>query len=398
MKKNFTLLSLALKNLRRKPLRSLILVVSIGLMVSSLVFFLSFVIHVNSTVKRAADRLGADILIVPTGSRSYAEDVLLENKIKTFYMDREILERVKRIKGIETITPQTYLTTMPALCCSVPEAVIIAFDQKTDFVIKPWLQKKIQRPLNKGEAIAGHESAFSIRVGLMEVDTTLLGNTFKILGVLDKTGTGLDNAVLISDENIPDIIFKGTGKIKPGQISIIFARVEKGYDPYEVGRSIDDSIIEVDAVARKDIGKNILNTLTGIRSIFSVSLILVGVLSLFLTWSVFSAVANERAREIGIMKAIGANESHIIRFMLTEVLILGAAGSIFGILSGGLAFFAFQKGFAILKNFPVDFSLINILTITLTGLVLGTGICIAGSIAPVFRMKNLEPLLVIKES
>ena len=105
--KRFTLFSFAVKNLSRKPLRTGILVVAITLFVSAFVFALSFVIRVNSSIKIATERLGSDLLIVPTGSRSAAEDILLENKIKSFYMDKSLIEKGRNIEGIGDITYQT---------------------------------------------------------------------------------------------------------------------------------------------------------------------------------------------------------------------------------------------------------------------------------------------------
>ncbi len=137
MTKKFTIFSLAIKNLKRKPLRTTILVVAICLLVSVLVFALSFVRRVDSSIKITSDRLGADLLIVPTGSRAAAEDVLLENKVKTFYMDKGIIGRVKNIKGIDLVTYQTYLATITGVCCDVPESIVVAFNQDSDFVIKP---------------------------------------------------------------------------------------------------------------------------------------------------------------------------------------------------------------------------------------------------------------------
>ena len=99
MKDSFTLFSFAKRNLRRKPLRTAVLVISIGILVSALVFVLSFVRRVDSVIKVTSDRLGADIIIVPSGSRSAAEDILLENKVKTFYMDKGLVEKVAQIRG-----------------------------------------------------------------------------------------------------------------------------------------------------------------------------------------------------------------------------------------------------------------------------------------------------------
>lgn len=62
-------------------------------------------INVSSSIRKTSERLGADILVVPSGIRGAAEDVLLENKARPFYMYKAIIERVKGIKGIDVVTP-----------------------------------------------------------------------------------------------------------------------------------------------------------------------------------------------------------------------------------------------------------------------------------------------------
>jgi len=396
MTKEFTLFSLALRNLKRKPLRSGILIIAIGLLVAVLVFALSFVKRVDSGIKITSDRLGADLLIVPTGSRGVAEDVLLENKVKTFYMDKGIIEKVKVIDGIEKVTDQTYLATITGACCDIPESVVVAFNQDTDFVIGPWLSKSLNRRLQKGEAIVGSESAFNINIGLTEVDTVLFGNMFKMIGILEKTGTGLDTAIFIDEENIADILKNGKADLKPGQTSVIFAKVKKGTDPYMVAGRIEDSIIEVDVMARKDIGKNLITALKDINRIFSVTVLLVSILSAFLAWSVFSAIANERSREVGIMRAIGAKETHIVKLFLLEVFVVGSIGSILGILSGTTVSLLLGKSFTMLKSLSTGLSIPERIYIALISFVFGSGICILGALSPIRRVKKMEPLVVIK--
>lgn len=397
MTKEFNLFSLAIKNLKRKPLRSGILVFAIGLLVSVLVFALTFVRRVDSSIKITSDRLGADLLIVPSGSRGAAEDVLLENKVKTFYMDKGIIDKVRNIEGIDKATSQTYLATIVGACCDVPESVVVAFNQDTDFLIGPWLKKSLNRQLQKGEAIVGSQSAYNIRVGLTEVDSVLFGNLFKMVGVLEKTGTGLDTAIFIDEGNIGDILKNGSAVLKPDQISAIFVRVQKGFDPYKVAGKIEDAIIEVDAVARKDIGKNLIAALRDINRIFSMTVVTVSLLSVFLVWAIFSAIANERSREVGIMRAIGARKDHVVRLFFIEVLIVSSIGSILGILTGTALSFMLSNSFTILRNLSNDIQVIDRILISGICLLAGTAICIAGALSPIQRIKKLEPLLAIKE-
>ncbi len=397
MAESFTLFTLAAKNLRRKPLRTAVLIVSIGMLVSALIFILSFVRRVDSIISATSDRLGADVIVVPSGSRGAAEDVLLENKVKSFTMPGTVLEKLRNVKGIDAFTEQTYLVTITGQCCDVPETVVVAFNQDTDFIIKPWLSKKLGRRLQKGEAIVGHESALNISVGLTEVEGVLFGNVFRMTGVLEQTGTGLDTAIFIDQSNIEDILMKGRTVLKPGQVSIVFIKVKKGVDPTAVANEIEDSIIEADAVARKDIGRSILATLRDLNRIFLVSVILITLLSVFLVWVVFSAIANERAREIGIMRALGAREGHISRLFLIEVIGIGVAGSILGVIAGTAVSIIVIKKFMLLKTVTSDITIFDRTVIALVSLLAGTAFCTAGALSPIQRLKRLEPLLAIKE-
>lgn len=397
MRDNINLLKIAKKNLRRKPLRSFVLALSISLLVSIFVFSLSFVLNVSFSIRKTSERLGADILIVPAGTRGTAEDVLLENKAKPFYMDRNIMNRLKEIKGIEMVTSQTYLVTLTGLCCDVPETVVVAFNQDSDFIVSPWLKERLKRRLRRGEAIAGNESFLNINLGLMEIDSVLFGNTFRIVGSLDKTGTGLDNAIFISDENVEDIIKNGKVDVKPGQISIIFAKVKKGYDPYKVSRDIEDNIVEVDTIARRDIGKNLVNSLRDINSIFVLSLIISTILSIFLTWAVFSAIVNERTREVGIMRAMGAKTRHVAGLFLIEVLLISTIGSIAGIASGTLLSLSLSKSFNILKTLSTELTVLQRVLIGLFSFFAGSAISVTGALPPIWRVKRVDLLSITKD-
>ena len=126
MNNRLTLTTLALRNLRRRPLRTTILVAALSLMVTALVFALSFILRVNASIQLTSERLGADLLIVPEGARGSAEDILVENRATSFYMDRSLVDRVRMIKGVDAVSFQTYLVTLTGLCCSVPSSMVVA--------------------------------------------------------------------------------------------------------------------------------------------------------------------------------------------------------------------------------------------------------------------------------
>jgi len=347
-------------------------------------------------MERAANRLGADVLVVPVGARYYADEALLETKIRVFYMDRSNVEKVKNVEGVDKVSYQTYLTTIYGLCCTVPPATVVIFDQDTDFVVNVWLKKALGRRLGKGEVIVGREAYENL--GLLDVSRSMLfGVTFDIVGVLEKTGTGFDNAIFMSEENSDAIISKGKAGLKHDQISLIFVKVKEGFDPYEVSRKIEGNIVEVDTVERSDMGKRIISTFKDINKVFLMTIILCSLLSSFLAWTIFSAIVNERIREVGIMKALGARGSQIVIMFLLEVVILGLAGSLLGTGLGTYLSLSMPKIFSLLKDMSSTLTLADRAGIIFSGLIAGTGICMIGALSSIIRMKNLEPHTVIKE-
>jgi putative ABC transport system permease protein len=389
--------SVALKNLKRKKFRTGVLIFAIALLVSLLIFAISFSVSVASSLKRASDRLGADLVVIPVGARGYAEEFLLESKNTSFYMPMSIIEKVRKIEGIKRLTYHTYLSTISGLCCDVPPTRIVAFEPKTDFIIKPWLQKAIGRELQVGEAIAGAITSENLGLGLLDVEATIFENRFKLVGVLEKTGTGLDNALFMTEENLKNIIASGKSPLKQGEISIIFTKLEKGYDPDYVGKVLEGEIPEVDVMARSDMGAKFITILADINKIFLLTTILASILTTFLVWAIFSAIANERSKEIGIMRALGAKESHIVHLYLIEVTVLGLLGSIMGALAGTHLSTLLADKFSLLKNISAGLTGGQQTLIALVGLLVGTIICISGAMMPINRIKKLEPLLVIKE-
>ena len=389
--------SVALKNLKRKTFRTGVLVFAIALLVSLLIFAISFTVSVASSLKKSSERLGADLIVVPVGARGFAEEFLLESKNTSFYMPVSIIDKVRKIEGIEALTYQTYLSSISGLCCDIMPTRIVAFDPATDFIIKPWLQKSLGRPLRIGEAIAGAGTSENLGLGLLDIEATIFNNRFKIVGELEKTGTGLDHALFMTEDNLKNIIESGKSPLKKGEISIIFTKLKKGYDPDLVGRILEGEIPEVDVVARSSMGEKFISTLADINKIFLLTTLLASVLTTFLVWAIFSAIANERSREIGIMRALGAKESHIVKLYLIEVLVLGIFGSIIGVLVGTYLSALLAGSFSLLKNISAGLTHGQQSLIALVGLAVGTVICVVGAMVPVNRIKKMEPLLVIKE-
>ena len=91
-----TLKRLPLENLKRKPLRTIALIVVAACL--SAVFFGGALISMNLSrgLKSMRERLGADIMVVPQGTNTKAEALLTNGGSSTFYFTNNIEDLVKR--------------------------------------------------------------------------------------------------------------------------------------------------------------------------------------------------------------------------------------------------------------------------------------------------------------
>jgi putative ABC transport system permease protein len=385
---------LARQNVKRKPFRSFVMVISICFLVTLTIFAISFITNVNKSLEKTSDRLGADIIVVPSGARTIAEEFLLESKKKSFYMDMDVVDKIKSLEEVEKATFQIYLKTIPGACCDVQEAQVVVFDPEKDFIVRPWLEES-GIELKKGEYIIGHGSYEDFRLGLIEA-RTLFNKEFTTGGVLEETGTGMDYSIFIGLEDFEEIL-KESQPVEPGKISAVFVRLKEGYKSRLVGRKIDGLFPEVDAIARGDIGEDIKRDLTDINKIFTLSVFYSAVFSIFLAWAIFSAIVNERRREIGLMRAMGAKRNHIFKLFLAEAALIGGTGGLLGMVVGNILVNRMAEDFSLLENLSQALDANTRVMISIMGLLIGTFVCVFGAFFPVARVGSIEPLDAIKE-
>jgi len=390
----FSIAAIAWKGVTRKLFRNVVLVLAVALLVALLVFALLFNRAVTEDIEAAAQKLGADIVLVPSEAKGNAEEFILESKIKSFYMDKFVFESVSDLPEIKDATYHVYLNTLSSGCCSIDEGQVIAYDQDHDFVIKPWLEVGPPK-LASGEVYVG--SYVYDFLGLINT-ASLFGQGVKVVGHLQKTNTGLDHGVFMRLDDLDKISESAMGNYKHGNISIIFLKLKEGSNTDKVVSDIRKINPAIGVMTRGDIGAGVRNTLKDITRVFSITILISATLAVLLAWSTFTAMANERRREVGILRAIGARRSHIMRIFLLEATIISGLGGLIGV----------ALGHALIRYLAGDFNLLTKLgaisalnagtmLLSLVALVAGVGVCLIGAAMPTIRLARMEPLLAIKE-
>ena len=310
--------SISVKNISRNTLRSAIIILSAIFITFVVSFTLISSSLVKSTIKTMSEKFGADVIIVPKGSGVEANEFLFLKEMRTFYMDKNIYYKIKEEFGdeIDAITYQVWLVTLPALCCGVADVQVIAIDPKTDFIVKPFLEKKVE--LKPGTAYAGHEAWLNILGGLIET-AVLYKKEFKIVDKLEKTGTGLDYALYISMDDFVKIAKENPYiKVKPNQVSVIFIKLKENVNKKEFVKKLKERFSNVEILTKSDLGRNLRKTVEGISSSIILVTLVILPLSLFVVMNLIFITVNERKKEIGILKALGASNKSIMKIFMIE--------------------------------------------------------------------------------
>ena len=379
------------KNLVRTPYRTTVLLVAVAALSALLAFALLFNHAVQSDLDTTTRKLGADIVMVPVEAMGPAQEFILESKEKTFYMDAAVFGKVKDLPEIEAATYQIYLNTLASGCCSIIDGQVVAIDQKTDFIVRPWLDHP--PPLGRGEVYVG--SYVYEYLGLIQTPS-LFGRKVKVVAHLPPTGTGLDHALFMRVEDLDLVSEEARGAYRPGRISIVFLKVRKGYDVERVADKIQEITPTIGILTRGTLGGSIREILADIMGIFTVTIGCSTTLAVLLVWSAFTAISNERRREVGILRAIGARRRHIFLLFLGEAAVIGSVGGTVGVGAGVVLLRLVGGRFHVLANIGAMIGW-SAATAAYAGVALACGIlvCLLGALPPVWRLAHMEPMVAV---
>lgn len=349
-----TVRQMARQNLQRRPFRSAGLMLVVALLAFTLFAGSILTLSLKNGIHSMEQRLGADLMVVPEGRAAEMEGVLLQGKPSRFYFDAAIVQEIAQVDGIEKITPQFFLTSLSAACCSVP-VQLIAVDPETDFVIQPWISQAYHNTLAEGEIIAGSEI-------LPDEGNTLtfFGNTYTVVAQLGKTATGLDSSIFMTMNTMVEMKAAAEKKdiqlISSGDpqksVSTALVRIAGGYDAEQVARTIRFQIPSVDVIVSQNMISGIADSLGTLVLFIYILTAVLWILALLVLLILFSVSANERKKEFAVLRILGATRKKLMRIVLTESTMIALAGGIAGIGIASLVVFPFNNYIASQLQLP----------------------------------------------
>ncbi|MDR2125178.1 MAG: ABC transporter permease [Desulfovibrio sp.] len=350
--KVFTPHRLALQNLRRKPYRNLGLAALVGIF--SAVLFGGSILNgrLSKGLESLSERLGADVLIVPFGYERVAAAALLRGEPSTYYMRKEVLDRIRAVPGVASLTPQFFLASLSDSCCS-EHVQIIGFDPESDFLLRPWMQNIITR-MRDDEIVVGSKIITSVGDRLF-----FFGKTYRVAASMAPTGMGLDTSVFMPLETLYALI-RGNPylpkllenphflqKLDPPEayISSVAVKVDPEAAPKVVGNAIIRACADefnLDQVVAENIVADTARRLHGLSA--SVYWVAAGIWlpAILVVSLVFSVSASERKQEMSLYRLLGARRSWVANLLRWEAFFLCSGGALAGILAASCVIFPFS--------------------------------------------------------
>ena len=395
-------IGIAIKNIIRRPVRTALMCIIVFILSFSALLGGYLIISLQNGLGGYRARLGADIIVVPSAAQGHGtvDNVLLQGITGNYYIPGSSLEKLEGIKGIEKKTSQFYLTSAKASCCS-SRVQIIGFDPETDFTVMPWI-KSLNVDMADGDIIIGADIAYPADGSLR-----FYGESYHVAGQLEKTGTGLDNAVFTNRSTIKKMAKSAADTIErealkgidPGKaVSCVLIKVKDGYDPQALADDINIHISKVRASSSASMIGSVAEGLENVSGVISIITIGMCIIAVVLIVAVFTLMINNRKKEFAVMRVAGASRKMIIYPVAAEAAFISIIGSLSGIMVSLL--FVSPLSESIRSRFSLPFLQPDICTfsiLVLGALIVPVLIGVLSAVISALRITGNETGLLLRE-
>lgn len=380
------------KNLGRKRIRTILTILGISIGVSSVILISSISQCGTNALTNELDSLGLSGLSISASQE--AEQVSLSE---------DDLKAVKNTEQVEQAMPVLMQSTDIYAREIDSKALLWGIDSDANQIIS--INVLYGRSISSRDVKARSnvclvdenfsQSAYSRSNIVGKKVSILCGGVqeeFTVVGVV-KTGSGLLQNMI--GEYIPTFVYipyttmqNALGKDSFDQIAV---KIESGANVDIVGEQIVKNLERMSGIVDGYASNNLMKQkdgLTNMLDIITLVLSAVGAISLLVAslsiMTVMLVSVNERTREIGIKKSIGAKKSAILLEFLLEAVLITLIGCVVGILFGYGISYAGASYFHMSLSFRVDILLLAVGFSLVTGIIFG--------VYPAAKASNLKPV------
>lgn len=392
---------LALKAIFRNSFRSSIIVLCSLLVAGFSLATVLIVRGAGDSLDLAQQRFGADMVVVPEGAERETKGALLMGTPMQAWMPMTNVSKIAAVPGVASASPQLYMATVQdSPYSSVPALFLVAYDPASDFTIEPWLAGEISGELTLGQSLGGS----FISTSATNDPLNLYGYELSLKASLEPTGTALDQSLFVTFETAREILERTALEAEQGlsvpddSVSSIMVKVAPGFDPKQVAADIRKKVPGVSPINSPDLFSSFRAQMQGQQAGMLAILGVVLALSLAIIVLIFSMVVNERRREIGVLRALGATRGGVVRSLLTTAGVLALTGGVAGIILSGLILYFFRHALTNSFGFPFLFpSIPSLILLVVIGLAVALGGALLAAFLPAYRISRQDPAMSMRE-
>lgn len=320
--------------------------------------------------------------------RAYGANLLLlPGEGKTFIDQEELPKAMDAFKGHEVVGAAPFLYER----MKINESPVLTGG--TDFAmlkkVSPYWQVTGSMPApGKKEILLGSETAEKFRV--QPGQQVLLGFAeqaedvpFTVSGIV-RTG-GKEEQFAYTDLSVLQNMLDKKGELSLVQVSVVASQD----DLSRISDTIHDNTPGIQAQSVKQITRSEETVLAKLQALVLLVTVVVLLLTLVCVATTMTAVVAERRKEIGLKKALGADNRDIAMEFLGESCVLGALGGVLGTFFGYL--FAQSVGVNVFGRAIAFSPLIAVISILLS-----IAVTALASFLPVRTAVRVEPAVVLR--
>lgn len=388
--------SIVLKDIFRRRTKLLVGVLGVVIAASAIVAVITTFTAATDSLYDESGKFGANIIIRPqtnsipliegsttVGSISTGENYIDESKLPNIYT-------IENSANLAVVSPRLYGIANIGISSPSP-VILMGVDPKEEPKIKAWWKLDGRwisaEDGERTEVMLGSDIAKPLGLVVGSTITLTNGNNSvnsDVVAVIETTG-GSEDGYIITSLKTAQYLFDNEGKIS----SIEVRALCNDCPVEEMSRQIEAALLNVEARAMSQI---VLSEMALIKrtqsSAMAVSIITLLVSALTVASTMLASV-NEKLKEIGIMRAVGASDIQIVSMLLFEGAIIGAIGGSVGFVLGTLV--SFVAAPLLLSVTP---SPIWILLPAAAGVSITVGM--VASVIPAKRAVSIDPAEVLR--
>lgn len=396
------MLTLIWNNISRRRTQSALTITITTLTIFVFVMVMGIFQVVTQGLELSRERLGADAILVPKYAAASGSDLLFTALPENIYMDVEILEQAKQLEGIAAATPQFYNQTLDESCCDAGEEKrIVGYDPETDFILTPYLEADGQRTVTGDEMILGS----NFNVNLMGQKYMLLGKMFNVVNMLQPTGSGMDDIYFMDIDTARQMcldsfmIAQNWQEEDPFEkISVVMVKFAPGTDPETFVQQVKEAELDCRVVLTGDTISSLQKQLEAIMKVMFALWMAALVIAVLALTGRFNALAKERKKEIGLLRAIGLTKGKVFCLIIGETGLMALMG---GILGSGIALLCMDPAIEMLREAfvlsPSVWSDSMAAICGVTGVMLAVVLGFVSAVSPALRSASMDPQTAITQ-